>query len=1353
MIRCPRCGLRVDPGHPVCTRHGALQADDANFSLSTRNEQDHGSGSFADALLKLGYRVDGLLGIGGFGSVHGALRTSDRLLVAIKVAGAGDLHGASLMREAAALRMIGPPNVPILFELGLVEDRRYLVIERIDSQTLAQVLLAQAGPMPLDRFEVVAHALLHAVETVHRHGIVHRDLKPENIFLEGSTVRLIDFGLATGSHWTDAAPQQEDVGTAEYMSPEQCEGSSDIDRRSDIYSLGALFYELLTGAPPFWGTTADVREAQRSQRPPPVSLRAPCPFELDQVVRRCLAKDRERRFEDVRALRVALAAALARGPISTRPSLRPVSAQSGRPVALGPIPRSAASREKSTVGLVRLESRAGVGAVQSAVQTAGGQLVHIEGFHYVAAFGCEVGENPVRIAVAAAQRMLSGRLSSHFLIDVAAVSIQLRPDGSRRILGASLTRKETLPTAADPPGVILSAAAAEVLPDVPLTRLEGTPDRFALEGPSNASESYTVGTRFSPLIGRDEVLQSILDSGSRALSQRQPTVVTVIGDGGLGKTYLAGVAVQRFRQLAPGANIIRLAAQESAIGSGAQLLPDLIRRIVTLPDEPPDDGGHVLLMNRLEEPLAKQTWAAVALMLGWIDVSHPEVARLAAAPGALRLAQVRAVGELMRRSAAHKPLMIVVDDAHLADEAALDALEYATLGEAGAAIWVCVLVRPAFLSMRKTWANRAAHSATAVLEPLSHEAAMEVARELLKPVEYVPSAVLTRLAERTRGIPRLLVELVRGLKREGIVRRSERGTGYYLATEELDKLPDLPIVQWNARREIQTLPSQLIGHARLAAVLGGSFSILEIESLLSILERDPLPDDMQLDGQVGVERLAKAGILIRHRDGSIDFRHTLLREIVYDLIPEAQRTSLHRAAFAMYRGLELADERRLPRIAYHAARSGQKAIAADAYLELAQRAMHRHAYLDAESAFSHVLEEQAPSGQVMVAARGRGLMRFRLGRHHEALKDLRHASDCAKTLNAHELELEGLLDEATVLDWTRDFGQGAAVVQRVRDASGPHSELIEARIAMALARISHRLGDSEASVRLGSEATTKAEALGDAGYETLVIALLLMAADCASLGQLEHAERHLDRAIREADARGDMHHLGVAYVNRAVLGYARKDVAQLLRDLGHAIRIAREIGEPLHEYNAVYNLGEVAYAIEDLDRAREHAQRALLLANQLWGAASRELSTCELLLARISLYGGNLSAARTLVASIRERVRLASASAPQEAELVASDEALLEMVDLSSRERDDPHAWHSFMARVQRIDMQPLEEIEILESYICMLIRSGSADRSELEQALDACNAKPNLLSDRLSRRLRTFLTTSSEPARRAHGT
>jgi tetratricopeptide (TPR) repeat protein len=633
------------------------------------------------------------------------------------------------------------------------------------------------------------------------------------------------------------------------------------------------------------------------------------------------------------------------------------------------------------------------------------------------------------------------------------------------------------------------------------------------------------------------------------------------------------------------------------------------------------------------------------------------------------------------------------------------------------------------------------------LGPLDLADAVTLTRQLLE-IERAPAGALARLAERTQGIPRLLAELVRGLKRDGLVRRYERGTGHYLATDELDKLPDLPLIQWNAQREVETLPGPLVGHARLASILGAQFVVGEVEGLIEILEQQESLDDVQLDANVGVQRLIDAGLLVRHRTGLIDFRHSLLRETIYGLLPDDRKQRFHRAAFEMYRrSSEMPAERRLPRLALHAARSGAKDDAARAYLELAERARQTHAYMEAELAFGAALENLTAPGDArgIQAARGRGLMRLRLGRHDDALKDLKDARSRAHTQGSVDDEIEILLDEATALDWMRDFSQSYDLVRAAESLATAPSALAAARIAMGRARAHHRQLDPEACVRVGTEAARMAEALGDVGYETMVTALLLVAPSCADLGRTDEAERVFDKVLAAAQAHGDMHHLAAGINNRVVLWFALKEVDKLFADLAETVRISREVCVPLHECVAVRNMGEVEYVIEALDKATEHAQRALELATQLLGPRSGEACVVELLRARMALYREDRAEARRLL----ERIKPSASAGGGEAdiELTPSDQLLFEMVDLGSRHASAAE-WNELLERAARAGLAPLEEVEILEASALSAARGGRIADAEtmLRRALNVCAAKPNLMSNRIERRYEAMFGAGGAP-------
>jgi predicted ATPase len=1287
-----------------------------------------------------GYDVKGILGRGGFGVVYRAERRQDALSVAIKVA-SREQRGAAerLVPEAEALLGVGPPFVPAVYDRGAHGADHYLVLELIQAPTLADLLAQAAGPIRPADFWVYAERILGAVDAVHARGYVHCDLKPENIFLDDSRARLIDFGAVRNTQSPHAPGQKDEaaLGTAEYMAPEQCEARLDIDSRADIYALGIVLYEMLAGAPPFWGNAGEVREAQISRRPPRLTNRTFVNPELDGVVLQCLAKDPRQRLASASALRSALSRAFTSG------EQRGTGVQTGAP-AFGVSKKTEAParprgvREKRAVGLLFFESSAGILQITQAVTGFGGQLAHASGSQYVGVFGHDLADNPTRSALMAAQRMLECKLCVRVLLDVALVSIQVRPDGERRFVSTLFSRKERYPLVSDPEGILLTESAKEVVPDVTANPLAIRAGIFCLDL-KNESEATTFGTQGARLVGRENVLDRIAQSVLRSVDSATPSILTIIGEPGYGKTLIASTLVQRLRSFVPDAQILKLIGQESPGSATHPTLRDLLRRLLAPPEAAPADYGEAFLSEQIGASLGPQGWAAAALVLGWAPADLPQVRHLSAAPGALRSAALRAAGEALRQAARSRPIVVVLDDAHLADDAALDALEYATLKENEARIAICVLTRPGLERARPTWGNRAAHTDTIVLAPLDPDSAALLARQLLQPVEYVPEAAIRKLVDRTQGIPRLMVELVRGLKRSGLVRRFEHGSGSYLATDELERLPDLPVVQWITAREIEALPAQLAGHARLAAVFGGRFSIVDLDSMLRILERDGAFTETQLDAAIGVRRLLDMGLLIRGALGQIDFRHALLRETLYEAIPEALRKSIHHAAFEMYRDTPLPEEERRPRLAWHAERSGLREEAAATYLMLAEHAQHRHVYLDAELMYTRALANLSESDdlRLSIAVQGRGLMRFRLGRFEGAMQDFAVARERAGKLRDVDRELGLLLDEAMVLDWIGDYAQSAELARTAESRVGPESsELVRARLLMALGRTLNRAGQFEESVRQNREAARRAAQLGDAGYETFVIALLVAGNASGTLGRFDEAEELFGNAIQTAEVRGDVIHVAAALINRGVVWWGRRDADNLIRDLQRVREIARQTGFSPLEYHAAVNLAEVYYSVGDVATAHEHVQRAIQISEHLWGD-SWQIFHAELLLARLTLYAEDSGAARALLERILERKWRAGHAGQKDAQLLPTDELLAEMLDIATRSASEAE-WVALGERCKAMAAHQ-EFIEVLETKGLEAMRQGQFERARqaLTEALQIAATSPGLLMTRVSRQLK----------------
>jgi serine/threonine-protein kinase len=275
------------------------------------------------------YRIDGSLGAGGMGEVFHATDTRLNRRVAIKVLrGSAAIDAqmrARFAREARAVAALTHPHICTLYDIGRDDQVDFLVMEYLEGQTLASRL--GRGPLPVDEAVTCAVEIASALEHAHRHGIVHRDLKPGNVMLTAGGAKLLDFGLAKfrsagaaregdaddtraeamGAARQLAAMDGNDsqmtrrgaiVGTIRYMSPEQIQGRA-VDARTDVFSFGALLHEVFTGRRAFEGDDATaVRASILEHEPPPVSSLQPAvPAGVDEIVRRCLAKTPDERWE------------------------------------------------------------------------------------------------------------------------------------------------------------------------------------------------------------------------------------------------------------------------------------------------------------------------------------------------------------------------------------------------------------------------------------------------------------------------------------------------------------------------------------------------------------------------------------------------------------------------------------------------------------------------------------------------------------------------------------------------------------------------------------------------------------------------------------------------------------------------------------------------------------------------------------------------------------------------------------------------------------------------------------------------------------------------------------------------
>ncbi|HET9478814.1 MAG TPA: protein kinase [Pyrinomonadaceae bacterium] len=324
MKTCPKCGVEYPDTTTLCPADGV--------ALETTSD------SLIGTTLAGKYRIDARLNEGGMGTVYRATHVLMEKTVAIKVLrpslAADEKIVARFSREARAASRISHPNALSVTDFG--EDENgivFLVMEFLSGKTLKQVIRDE-GPLPLQKVVEITRQVGDALNAAHLQGVVHRDLKSDNIMLLDSTAgehaKVLDFGIAKINEPGEArdagltAPNLV-IGTPQYMSPEQCSQETEIDSRSDIYSLGVILYEMLVGHVPFTADSPTMVMMKHLQEPVPSVLeeRPDLPAAIGRVIARAMAKLPANRYQTIAELveDLTIASGLAQfAPVPAQPA-------------------------------------------------------------------------------------------------------------------------------------------------------------------------------------------------------------------------------------------------------------------------------------------------------------------------------------------------------------------------------------------------------------------------------------------------------------------------------------------------------------------------------------------------------------------------------------------------------------------------------------------------------------------------------------------------------------------------------------------------------------------------------------------------------------------------------------------------------------------------------------------------------------------------------------------------------------------------------------------------------------------------------------------------------------------------
>ncbi len=755
--------------------------------------------------------------------------------VAIKVSlSRGDPRFA---RESQAMRTLGSGICPAFLGEGLTsEGNPYIVMERLPGRSLGHWLATTGQRIPpLENAIRIFSDLCAQVAAMHEHGLLHRDLKPENIMLlEDLRVRLLDLGLARA---IDAAHIDGDednaptltqtgamLGTVAYIAPEQSLGRRNLGCAADVYSLAVIAFELLTGRLPFWGGRSTILQAHTWHKPPSPSQFAPLNKAIDDIVTKGLAKDPRNRWP---------------GPIEFASALR---READKVVAQTPeVKPQSKSSSRREMALLAVEGSFSQAAVTKAATSVGGQVARTSDTGFVIVFA---SANSVKQGVTAAVALAHESFvqATQSIVHVAKLRARKGTRGVM-VMGDAIKNHEKWSSGYEP-GLHATPAAAPFVSHSQLAS-KSADGRLVLRGRKSAPPTHTgIAVDWHSMSmkvqfwGREDIVRTIEANARACIDGSIPTITTVTGEEGLGKTHLARHLLARI-----GAwnhiRVIQIRAAADHEHRGDALLQRLVREAFQIfVAKPSYSEVATACKAKLPTQLAIDSTPVVARAIEALNKEEFEARSNLVGATAIRQALARAISEALLHSARQHPLALVIDDAHRADFTTLDAIEMATLGGPNLPLWVLALASPSLLEIRSNWGARAGDATTLELDTLDRDAALGMLKQLLFPVEFIPETTLTAIFELSHGIPLHLEEIANALKRNGAIRKREGTDSWFLASDELMRASKTPLEERLAEASLAGMRDDLSKFAQLCAIAGPKLGVSEVDAVQRILDAE-----------------------------------------------------------------------------------------------------------------------------------------------------------------------------------------------------------------------------------------------------------------------------------------------------------------------------------------------------------------------------------------------------------------------------------------------------------------------------------------------------------------------------------
>ena len=1168
------------------------------------------------------FRLGKIIGSGGFGTVYRAIG-EDGSEVALKLLAphVDSAETLSRFRREGQIR-IEHPNVVKVLDAGQDDGVSYIAFELLLGQPLSTVL--ESAPLPVPQVLDIAKQICAGLTAAHERDIVHRDLKPGNVFCcEDGTVKILDFGIARPM--SQAGPQLtmagSVIGTPGYLAPEQAKGEPDILPAADIWSLGVILFQALSGKNPFMRSSAVATIlAVVLEDAPALESNAAFPRGLAEAVTACLQKDPALRWESAAVLGTALAGIDLTASLITS--------------AVPELSASIPVNERRVVALLLATEVRDLPALERAVTELGGELIPMLG-GAIGVFGGHTYEGDE------ASRAVRAALSAREAALWVAVATGRATGSNGTVSGEAVMAVERaiearlIGVAVDPVAAKQLRGHFELRPtssgvfEVPraLTRRE--------------TGNFPTLRQDLPLLGRAAELARLDEAISTAFDESRATALCISGPPGIGKTRLRAELEKRIRDRE---DVTMLSARSESHRRDAafHVMAGLLRSVPTL--EPfflnagvSDARRERALREFLEEAFGDKIWARQCL---------EPLARLLGLPPSndtpsTRRSDPQLLADRMRVSLAdlicemaNRPLAIVLDDGQWADVQTLELLDdlLDRLGERR--LLVFVATRPElFERVPKLFDGRELRT----IEPsglLSRDVAA-VAKAIAG--RDVPETLVDEIANRTGGNPFFVEQIVRELVEKKLL------------DEEIESLPIPLDVEGAVQSRLDHLPHTEKQLCKRAAVFTSSFTSEALEAL-------DLADPVHHLGA-----LAKRG-LVRARRGHAKqveyeyrFRSSLVAEVAYGMNSDEACQELHRLAAGFLANVADTDCEELGRH-WELGQELEKAKSAfaEAALRASSRGDSRSVLRCSDRAFSLGLEGEVASELYLLRADALMFLGEKVGQR-EALDK---ALECAVTVSQRALAL-ALAGSLVAAAGETELGLKLAAegVAAAREAG--ESEIL----AIALARegwvLLYAGKVSEAAVSIG-----EAGAIPNLSPETEALVASWRGQLYTAMGDLHRRKLAMQEAVDQYRAIGDLRRAATSEVNLAdtfnrVGAYEEAETA-----LRAALASCRRVGNRVVEGYALANLGYALTAQKRIDDAMETFTTALELADQL-GRPRLALA--------VRLYRARALAERESPLDVAEEARRVAREA-QERSIPAIEASALALASRAALKGDDAEA-------------------------------------------------------------------------------